>query len=52
MTVLKSSCTNKNLKTIVCFVYNIVSYVLSKEDKLNNMLDCMDTEDAYEQNDN
>jgi hypothetical protein len=46
MTVLKSSCTNKNLKIIVCFVYNVVSYILSKEGKLNNLLDYMESEDV------
>lgn len=33
MTQLTNSCTNKNLKTIINFVYNVVTYVLSKDGK-------------------
>ena len=32
MNVLKNSTANKQLKIIVCFVFNVVQYILSKED--------------------
>lgn len=31
MGVLKNNASNKNLKFIVCFVYNVVTYILGKD---------------------